>query len=135
VEQSKRRRMQRERELALWERELRRVLSEVRASLSCAANDVLADDILVGEVLRLADPYAYAGLDAVIPAPRVDLVRVWFRARLTGAADTDAQRAALARRIAPAPDDDPAGPFAWGVDRASVERAVIYDRRRRERGD
>ena len=135
VERSKRRRKARERTVELWRRELLRALAEARAEIGLAADDRMPDALLVDEVLELADPYTYDGLDAVVPAPRLDLAAIWFRARLNGEANTAEERRDLARQIAPAPDFEPSGRFAWGVDRAAIERAIKYVRRRRASND
>ena len=126
MQQSKRRRKQRALQLALWEAELRRTLDATRVQLRTANHEEIPDDILVAEALQLADPLTYAGMDAVIPAPRTDLAASWFRARLLREADSDADRRALARRIAPAPDFDPPGQHRYGITRGIVERAVRY---------
>jgi hypothetical protein len=137
VERSKRRHKARARTLALWERELERALIVVRQELGLARDEVVADEILIGEVLALADPWAIKGRDAAIPAPRVDLASRWFTTRLRGGADSEAERTALARRLAPSPDpsDEPAGRQPWGVTRHAVERAVIYCRKRAGRAE
>lgn len=135
MERSKRRRKERERTVELWRSELARVLANTRAEIGLADDDRIPDVLLVDEVVGLADPYTYDGVDAVVPAPRLDLAATWFRARLTGEANTAEERRALARQIAPAPDFEPSGRFAWGVDRKAIERAVMYVRRRRSSND
>ena len=61
---------------------------------------------LIEEVVRLASPWAFSGIDAVIPAQRRDLVRLWLLHRLCGSVETPADVERMARRLAPAPDDD-----------------------------
>src|SRR4051812_48151249 len=102
--QSKRRRRQRRIELELWEAELRRVLGEVRADLEMVEDDRVPDSVLVAEVVLLAHPETCSGHEPAVPAPRSDLAAVWFRTRLLGGANTEEERTALARRIAPLPD-------------------------------
>lgn len=115
MERSKRRRKQRARELAHWEAALRGALSETRFEKGMADDQEIEDDLLIAEVLRLAHPDAVPGRDAVIPAPRLDLACLWYRARLERQADTEAERVALARRIAPPPDAQPHGLLPWGT--------------------
>jgi len=57
------------------------------------------------EVVRLSDPFAMRGLDVVIPGTRDDLVQAWVKARLEGRGATDEDQRALAKEIAPMPDE------------------------------
>lgn len=131
MRQSKKRRKQRERLLEAWRAELWTVLGDVRSQLQLMPDEVVPDQVLVAEVLELAHPETMPGVDAVVPAPRVDIAAEWFRARLERRADTAAERQDLARALAPAPDAGFRGRRPIGFSRDGVERAVRYWRDRR----
>src|SRR4051812_5375805 len=59
---------------------------------------------LVAEVLRLTDPWTYDGIDAPIPAHRLDLVREWVVRRLAGEGEDKLDRDRMAMTMAPVPD-------------------------------
>ena len=62
-----------------WESVLRGELADPRRELELAPEEVLPDDLPINEVVELADPDTVRGLDAVIPAPDVDLAREYFQ--------------------------------------------------------
>jgi hypothetical protein len=80
-------------------------LQHVRDELGLAENARLSDRALVEEIVLLAHPNAVSGVESPIPAPRLDLVSRWLEERLTGRADTVEEREALARKLAPPPDE------------------------------
>ena len=91
--------------LGSWRREVSRLEKNLRTELGLGARDRVRPGALVSEVIRLADPTAVRGRDAVIPGGRRDLVQAWMRARLTGRGEDPRDRLALAHEIAPAPDE------------------------------
>ena len=84
-------------------------------------------DSLALEILRLSNAWAVDGLDVVVPGTRDDLVRRWVRERLTGRGQTEEDWIALAREIAPAPDEhllpytDPAGKTRYRSDNKQLD--------------
>ena len=94
------------------ERPLRRYRTVVARELDLVCGDLRVDvepdrkRDLIEEVVGLASPWAFSGIDAVIPAQRRDLVRVWLLHRLYGSVETPADVERMARHLAPTPDDD-----------------------------
>lgn len=110
------------------DRELQRVCDDLQVDPPVDERRDLMD-----EVIRFADPYAFKGIDAVIPAERPDLMRLWFLYRLAHIVETPAEVQRAVRRIAPSPDDD----FRPGErrlgDPGSAEVAAAYASRQRRR--
>ena len=125
MRKSKQRRKQRAAELAFWEDALIQALRDVRQQLGLAGDSGVADAVLVNEILRLGDPRAIPGLDAVVPGGDIETAKRWMRARLCGEANTAADRTRLARAIAPPPDYDPQP--AMGMNRRILQRAIEYN--------
>lgn len=88
---------------------------------------------LVDEVVWLANPWAFAGIDAVIPSERTDLMRAWLALRLAGVIDTAADVQRAARSFAPSPDDDFCPGQHYFGDPTSANVAAAYASRRRRR--
>ncbi len=88
-----------------WEKQLKALDAEVRSQLAIGPSDVIPSDQMVGEVLLLADPRSFQHLDAVIPAGRLDLARIWITARLAGAGATAEETRVLAESLTPLPDE------------------------------
>lgn len=93
-----------DRQLKLWRAVIEAELEQERAAQGLQPDDRIPDQIIVNEVLEMADPERYPPMDAVIPAPRRDLARAWIKGRLEGRLDTEAQRQEFARTLAPIPD-------------------------------
>lgn len=91
--------------LEKWRREVREIERDVRQHPGATVTVALTPEAVVDEVVGLADPHAVDGLDVVIPGNRPDLARRWIEARLAGRGDTPADWLALAREIAPLPDE------------------------------
>lgn len=110
------------------ERELSRVCSDLDREPSAEEQRVLVD-----EMMWFASPYAFKGIDAVVPAERPDLMRLWFLYRLAHVVETAAEVQRAVRRVAPSPDDD----FRPGQrrlgDPGSAEVATAYASRQRRR--
>ncbi len=88
---------------------------------------------LISEMVWLANPYAFSGIDAVIPARRTDLMRAWFFHRLTGVVETPAEVQRMARAFAPVPDDDVGLGLRCFGDPTSADVAAAYASRQRRR--
>lgn len=121
------------------ERPLRRHGRAVARELQCVCDQLGLDppqrqrDELVDEAVGLANPWAFHGIDAVLPADRRDLIRDWLVLRLTGRVTTPSEIERMARRFAPVPDDSVRpGLRTWGDPRsAEVASAHASQRRRR----
>lgn len=61
---------------------------------------------LIDDLVRLADPWAYRGIDAPLPAHLCNLRRAWIALHHAGLIRTPANRERFARLLAPAPDYD-----------------------------
>jgi len=90
-------------------------------------------EALIDEVVRFADPWAFSGIDAVIPAERADLIRRWLTFRLLGVIDSPADVQRTARSFAPSPDDDFCPGRRHFGDPTSANVAAAYASRRRQR--
>lgn len=87
---------------------------------------------LVDEVVRFASPWAFQGIDAVLPAERKDLIRAWLFYRLVGTVETPSDIRRMARSFAPAPDDDfRAGGFRFGDPTTAAVAGAHASRHRR----
>jgi hypothetical protein len=91
--------------LRQWRAKVIGRLQQIRNELGLAENERLSDRALVEETVLLAHPDAVSGVESPIPAPRLDLVSRWLEERLAGRADTLEEREALARKLAPPPDE------------------------------
>jgi len=78
-------------------------------------------DLLVAEAVSLADPWAIAGVDAVLPADRLDLMRAWYVLRLSGVVVTEEEKLRAARSLAPCP-----GPVRDYSDALAADVAAAY---------
>jgi hypothetical protein len=121
------------------ERPLRRHRRAVARELQCECDQLGLDPSpqqrreLVEEVVWLASPWAFRGIDAVLPADRGDLIRAWLALRLVGAVETRTEIERMARGLAPAPDDDfRPGLRHWG-DPTSDNVASAHASRHRRR--
>jgi len=88
-----------------WIRALAEIDRRVREELGRSETDGVPSRDLVLEVARLADPWAVNGLDVVVPGNRKDLARRWIAARIEGRGQSEEDWLALAKEIAPAPDE------------------------------
>lgn len=129
--ESHERRTKRRRVVEAWKQAIRDELARVREGLDQGRDDVIPDDVLIEEVLALGRAGVVPAVDVVLPAPRLDLVNEWLTERLMRRADMDAERQALARRLAPLPDESPPGRRPFGVDREAVNLAIEYEAKRR----
>lgn len=98
------RRRSNDKALEEWSREVEKLQRSVRAELKLDDEAVVPAAALTLEVIRLADPWAVAGMDVVVPGDRRDLAKRWIEARLSGRGNTASDWKALAREIAPPPD-------------------------------
>jgi len=88
---------------------------------------------LVEEVVWLASPWAFHGIEAVLPAERTDLIRAWLFHRLARVVESPFEIQRMALSLAPAPDDDfRSGRFHW-ADPTSAEVARAHASRHRRR--
>jgi hypothetical protein len=92
-----------ERQVRLWESAVQKQLDAEREAQGLQPDEGIPDAVLVGEVTEMASSTRYLPMDAVIPAPRVDLARTWIKRRLAGELDSQAERQQFARELAPAP--------------------------------
>lgn len=121
------------------ERPLRRHRRVVARELQCACDELGVDPSpqqrrdLVEEVVWLASPWAFRGIDAVLPADRRDLIRAWLALRLVGEVETTSEIERMARSLAPVPDKNfCAGLRHWG-DPTSDDVASAHASRQRRR--
>jgi hypothetical protein len=132
VGQSHAKRRRRERPIKLHRRRAARELQAVCDALGeCPSGE--RREAFVDEVVWLANPWAFSGIDAVIPAERSDLMRAWFSLRLVGVIDTPADVQRMARSFAPAPDDDFCPGQHYFGDPTSANVAAAYASRHRRR--
>lgn len=123
------------------ERPLRRHRAPVARELQTVCTDLGLDPPpserrkLIDEVVWLANPSAFRGIDAPIPAGRTDLMRAWFFHRLVGTVETTSDVERMARHLAPAPDDDFCPGSRWFGDPTSdaVRSAHASQHRRQAR--
>jgi len=80
-------RRRRERPLRLHQKAVEPECDRVCADLGLNLSEEARRE-LICEVVRLASPWAFDGIDAVLPAERRDLIRIWLRCRLSGLAQT-----------------------------------------------
>lgn len=88
---------------------------------------------LVEEVVWLASPWAFRGIDAVLPAERTDLIRAWLFHRLAGVVETPFEIQRMAASLAPAPGHEfSPGLHHWG-DPTSADVVSAHASRHRRR--
>lgn len=130
---------QRQRNQSVWRRLAAAVQIDVRAVAEEEGVYLPPDReaALVRRLVNLADPYAYEGIDAPLPADRWDLRREFCRRVLSGQIRTEREIEQHARELAPIPGDPvPPGPGrSWGSLMPSVTynqaAQAFADRRRR----